>query len=554
MTGVLVPRAESVGRDQRRRALIVALAGLTWAVFQIGAGDLVNRRGWASFARFWTAVTEPALATEFVTLTIEAAGITLAFAVLGTALSVVIGGLGALTLSASITGGGILWRTARAVFAVLRSIHEVLWAILGIQVLGFDPLVAILAIGIPFGAVTAKVYAEIIDDADQRPYRNLRAQGAGRLAALAYGILPTVTPQLVSYGFYRLECSVRSAAVLGVLGIGGLGFQLDLSFESLRYGEIWVLIAALMLLSGVADAWSQLVRRADASGTGASADAASAHWSSRLLGRLALGGSVRTWSAAVFAMLVVGSWVAVDPDLGRLWSGRSGTLGRELAAEVLRPSVGPDGWGTLLSASADTLAMSILAIAMAVLGGLLIAPVAARPLAAGTAERPARRVLGAAARLGLLLLRAVPAPVWAFLFVLVLFPGPWPGAVALGVYNLGVLGRLFAEAVEDADLAATAALRRLGAGTVTAFLYGTIPVVAPRVVSLARYRWEVIVRESVVVGVVGAGGLGQLINEHLAARDFAAVSGAIGALVVLALVIDVRWNRLTWPIGRRATG
>lgn len=73
-----------------------------------------------------------------------------------------------------------------------------------------------------------------------------------------------------------------------------------------------------------------------------------------------------------------------------------------------------------------------------------------------------------------------------------------------------------------------------------------------RVASLARYRWEVIVRESVVVGVVGAGGLGQLINEHLAARDFAAVSGAIGALVVLALLIDIRWNRLAFPTRRRA--
>lgn len=546
MTGVLVPRAESVPRDQRRRAAVVMLAGIVWAVLQIGADDLINRRGWASFARFWAAVAEPALAAEFLTLTLEAAGITLAFAVLGTAVSVVIGGVGALSLSLSFTGGGVLWRVARAVFAVLRSIHEVLWAILGIQVLGFDPLVAILAIGIPFGAVTAKVYAEIIDDADQRPYRNLRAQGAGRVAALVYGTLPTVTPQLVSYGFYRLECSVRSAAVLGVLGIGGLGFQLDLSFESLRYGEIWVLIAALMILSGLADAWSQLVRRADAGTT-------SATTARRRRLRVPPGrGSVRAWSAAAFAVLVVGSWVAIDPDLGRLWSNRSGSLGRELAAEVLRPSVGPDGWATLLSATADTLAMSILAITLAVAGGLLIAPIAARPIDAGAAVRPVRRIIGWSARLGLLLLRAVPAPIWAFLFVLVLFPGPWPGAVALGVYNLGVLGRLFAEAVEDADLAPTETLRRLGAGTVAAFLYGTLPVVAPRVVSLARYRWEVIVRESVVVGVVGAGGLGQLINEHLAARDFAAVSGAIGALIVLALLIDIRWNRLAFPTRRRA--
>ncbi|MEL6985793.1 MAG: hypothetical protein AAFO29_25415, partial [Actinomycetota bacterium] len=190
--------------------------------------------------------------------------------------------------------------------------------------------------------------------------------------------------------------------------------------------EIWLLIAALMLLSGLADAWSQLVRRAEVGSRRPDGRGALAH-------RLPFGGSVRAWSAAGFAVLVLWSWIVVDPDLSRLWSSRSGGLGRELAAEIFRPSVGPDGWSGLVSASADTLAMSILAIALAVVGGLLVAPIAARPPEARSSGRLLRRLVGLAVRLGLLLLRAVPAPVWAFLFVLILFPGPWPGAVALGV-------------------------------------------------------------------------------------------------------------------------
>ena len=147
-------------------------------------------------------------------------------------------------------------------------------------------------------------------------------------------------------------------------------------------------------------------------------------------------------------------------------------------------------------------------------------------------------------RFALLLARAVPAPMWAFLAVLILFPGLWPGAVGLGIYNLGVLGRLFADVIEDRDTAATDQLLLTGAGPTTALLYGALPSVAPRIVALALYRWEVIVRETVVVGVVGAGGLGQLINDHLVARDFSAVSGAVLALIALTVLADLVGSRL----------
>lgn len=138
----------------------------------------------------------------------------------------------------------------------------------------------------------------------------------------------------------------------------------------------------------------------------------------------------------------------------------------------------------------------------------------------------------------MLLARAVPAPIWAFLSVLVLFPGIWPGVVGLAVYNLGVLGRLFTEVLEETDSRAADSLRAIGASPTSCFFYGVLPVAGPRLVSLAFYRWEVIVRETVVVGVVGAGGLGRLINEHLAARDFAAVTGALMSVLVIAIAID----------------
>ena len=159
-------------------------------------------------------------------------------------------------------------RTLRAVMAVPRGSHEVIFALLLVNTLGLNPLVAVLAIGIPFGAVTARVFAEIIDETSHTTDRQLRASGSGRLVALAYGVLPQALPDMDSYGFYHLECAVRAAAVLGLVGAGGLGFQLCLSFQSLRYEQTWTLLYALALIGAAVDGWSSLVRRRYPSGTG----------------------------------------------------------------------------------------------------------------------------------------------------------------------------------------------------------------------------------------------------------------------------------------------
>lgn len=519
MTAALAP-PERGRLSPRGRITIGVGAALAWAVARAGIGDeIVNRNGWGAFSRFWSAVTRPELGLEFLRLTADAAAITLAYALLGTALSLVIGALGSLALSELVTERTARWHLARLVFVVPRAVHEILWALLLIQILGFDPLVAVLAIGLPFGAVTAKVFAEAIDEADPRPYHRLRVSGAGPLAALAYGVGPTVRTELVSYAFYRLECAIRSAAILGVIGAGGLGFQLDLSFETLRYHEIWTLIAALMVLSGLGDVWSSAVRRAS--------DPRVARWS--------------LWT--LIALLPI-SWLWLGLDVRNLVSARTRRLAVDFGRDVFPPRLGPEGLSELVSASFDTVAMSLLALTIAGLGGLVTGALSARPTRSTARRSVAGRSCRLALRTLLLLLRAVPSPIWAFLIVLVFFPGLWPGAIALGLYNLGVLGRLFAEAFEDRDSRPGERLAALGASSLQRFFYASLPATGPRLTALALYRWEVITRETVVVGVVGAGGLGQLINEHLAARDFAAVVGAILALILISVLIDSISSRL----------
>lgn len=531
--------------QRTRRLLLIAGVGLiVWAILRSRSETgIYNAGGWTNFWSFWKAAGSPELAGEFLRLTARSAATTASFAVLGTAAAVTIGTLAAPLLSRSfweIPSGGPhrtsavrvwLQRCFRLLALIPRSIHEVIWAILLAQVYGTAPVVAVIAIAAQFGGVTAAVFADILDDADPKPYESLRTMGAGRISALLYATVPQVTGELVSYGFYRFECAIRSAAILGVVGAGGLGYQLDLSFQTLRYSEMWTLIIALMLLSGIADWWSSATRSALGAASRRCGDLSWAQDSTQPLGTSRQSGFMRK-SAFVALLSVPLAWWWAKLDIGVLFESRRLQGLKELAAELLSPHLPPGGWTKLVSAAFDTVAMSILAIAISTVIALVVGPLAARTSKKGALGRLTKLAL----RTWMLLLRAVPVPLWAFILIFIFFPGVWPGALALGIYNAGVLGRLFQESYEELDRRPAESIAAFGAGRWGQFLYGSWPTFSSRVIALGAYRWEVITRETIVVGVVGAAGLGRLIQEDLVARDFGSISASIVALLVITWI------------------
>ena len=508
---------------------VLSVVALGWSVtsFVAGREGVLNPAGVPQFVDFWRHAAHPDLSPELLRATWEATLTTLAFAVLGTGLSVAAGLLLAVPLSrtgwASSTGsprsrvlgqGGLV--LSRLTAGLPRGVHEAVWGLLLLTVLGRDPLVGVLAIAIPFGAITAKVYSELLDEADHRGYDALRAAGAGRAVSLFYGILPVTAPSLVSYAFYRFECSIRSAVILGMIGAGGLGLQLSLSFQGLQYDEMWTSIYALVALGALVDRWGAALRGRTKRGR------AQADQPLRWQGSAALGG-----------ILTVASVWHLSPDVSRWFSSQTLTrLGGLVDAMVpLRLPAG--GWSELVSRSVETVQMSVLAVAVASVLGVLVALVAARGDRSGW-----RWAVGGAARLLLLVTRAIPPPVWALLVLFVVFPGPLPGALALGIYTFGILGRLFAEVVEELDHRPGEALTGLGAGAVQSFAYASLPAAAGQLTAYSLYRWEVTARETVVVGVVGAGGLGRLLEEQRAAFDYAAMTSTVLALVAVSLLVD----------------
>ncbi|WP_432558182.1 PhnE/PtxC family ABC transporter permease [Granulicoccus sp. GXG6511] len=523
------PTRDPRSRSQRRRARLGGKAWLVlWALALLWSGaafldtqhGVLNRDGWPALAEFWVHAVRPDLSSQFLRTTVDAAVTTLAFGVLGTLLSVVIGIAFAPLMSQTWWAPGSHSRASRGLrtagllltritAAVPRGVHEAVWGLLLLSVLGRDPLVGVLAIAIPFGAITAKVYSELLDEADLGPYQVLRAAGAGRASALLYGVLPGLLPTATSYAFYRFECSIRSAVILGMIGAGGLGLQLSLSFQGLQYAEMWTSIYALVLLGAVIDRWGASLRQS-------------------------AGGRRWKLSGVLLALLTIASVWHLSPDLSRWFSGRTGALLGRLIDDLVPPRLPQRGWADIAARSVETLQMSVVAISFAAVLGLLLCPLAAR---GGTS--PVRRAVGWLARQLLLLTRAVPPPVWALLVLFVIYPGPLPGALALGIYTFGILGRLFAEVMEDLDRRPRDALSAIGATPWATFAYATVPGASGQLISYSLYRWEVTARETVIVGLVGAGGLGRLLEQQRVAFDYPGMAGTVLALVVVCVVVDL---------------
>lgn len=239
------------------------------------------------------------------------------------------------------------------------------------------------------------------------------------------------------------------------------------------------------------------------------------------------------WFMAGLLVLVVASFWSLDLQWGQFLSlDALRSMGR-FAAEFFPPDLSPDflrrvAWGTW-----ETFAMSALGTALAAAAGLLLALPASRQHEADAARSRAPM------RLLLNVLRSVPELVWAGLLLIAAGLGPFAGTLALAMHTTGVLGRLFAEAIENAPPGPAAALRAQGVGPGRVFLYATLPQVLPQLLSYTLYRWENNIRAAAVLGVVGAGGLGQLLAFHMGLFHMGKTATVLGAMLLLVAAVDV---------------
>ena len=238
----------------------------------------------------------------------------------------------------------------------------------------------------------------------------------------------------------------------------------------------------------------------------------------------------QNWLLLIFLLvLIVASFASLSLDWRALFSTHAlNSMGEFLRGFVL-PDFSPPFLQRVATATMETLAMSAVGTLIAVALGMLLALPASGRLG---------KIARGATRWVLNFSRSIPELVWAALLLIAAGLGPFAGTLALAAHTTGVLGRLFAETLENTSPLPEATLRTNGAPAIAAFLYATLPQVLPQMMSYTLYRWENNIRAAAVLGVVGAGGLGQMLKYHLSLFHMQQAATVLIAMLLLVLVVD----------------
>ena len=243
--------------------LLVTTEFRPWTLF-----DAQSRKSTLQFLRdFFPPVIKP----DFLWLVAQETWRTVAIATAGMCLALVLAIpltlLSTRALSLSALSGRMavlpfaLRQSLRMALIVLRSIPELVWALILVRVVGLGPTAGVLAIALTYGGMLGKVYGEILESGDAHATVSLMRNGAGRLQAFFYGLLPQNAAEITSYTVYRWECAIRSSVVLGFVGAGGLGQQMDNSMKMFNGGEVATMLIVFILLVALADRVSWWLRR-----------------------------------------------------------------------------------------------------------------------------------------------------------------------------------------------------------------------------------------------------------------------------------------------------
>ncbi len=253
-------------------ALALALLWPAVTIVEFDPRQLVDPKNLSTMARFLGTFFPMALSADFLDLVARTTIATVALATAGTALAIVIGFPLAVAVSGSLSVSRIgpargAWiaplarAPLRGLLIFMRSIPEIVWALLFVRAVGLGPAAGVLAIAINYAGMLGKVYFEIFEAGDTRPARAILEAGGRRTNAFLYGVLPVALPEIVSYSVYRWECAIRASVVMGFVGAGGLGQQMELSMRMLNGGEVSTMLVAFLLLVLLADGISYVLRR-----------------------------------------------------------------------------------------------------------------------------------------------------------------------------------------------------------------------------------------------------------------------------------------------------
>jgi phosphonate transport system permease protein len=450
---------------------------------------------WAEMRRLVQGILRP----DF--LSVEAMSVvwTIAFAVLGVGVGASAGFLMALVFDRS--------GPVRIACAFLRSVHELFWALLLMQVFGLTPLTGILAIGLPYAGIFAKVFAEMIEEADLAAERVL-PRGTGIVSRFAYARLPVLAERFKTYTLYRFECGLRSTLVLGFIGLPTIGFHLHSYFKQGNYAEAAGLLFAFYALIGSRRLWVR---------------------------------------PATFPLLLIAS-IFVLPEAvggGNTLANLQRFLTHDIVPSPLRGAdlLAPQPWaafahwtwtitaGQIVPGTLQTLILSQISLAAMGLIAFGVLPFVCRRFLGRTGH-----YLGRAA---LVVVRSTPEYMLAYVLLQFLGPSMLPAIVALSLHNGAIIGYLLGRHADGLQY------RPDAPRGIDLYAYETVPRLYGQFLAYALYRWEIILRESAIFGILGVATLGYYVDAAISEFRLDVAVFLILGVAALSMTVDTlsRWLR-----------
>ncbi|MBA4742738.1 MAG: ABC transporter permease subunit [Azoarcus sp.] len=549
-----------------------ALAGAEWDFAALT--DPERRAAAAARIGEWlVALASPDLSREFLARAWELTLQTLAAAILGTSLAVAAAYPLAMGASRAVCVGeeyargawrhfplrsprALLCAACRLVQDVLRAVPDFVWAIILVAMIGLGPLTGALALALNITGILARVYSELWDGVEETRYAQVRALGAGRIATFLYGIRPLASRNVLSFTLMRAECAIRNAAVIGAVGGGGLGAEIWYQIRFGAWDKVGTLILFTLLLTLTADLAANHIRRQLRGDPNRAVP--SATWTAAGSARAGRAPRAPWWAAAFVGATVAWSvwfmgWGNRDDDgaarnhlaplgefvTGEAWA-RLGFFERLLSPQldvafVLR--VVESASIPLAIATVGTLLGTAAAIAINHWHSASFQWHAPRFTGEtpGVLRRAGRAARLVAARALAMVSRGVPEVTWAFLFIAFFGPGLVAGTLAIAVHTLGVLARVFGEAVDNLP---HRRFEPVGASPLV--LWGTVaaPMAWRDWMTYIFFQFESNVRAAVVLGLIGVGGLGFEFSFNFEWFRFERASTYLLMMVLLTVLID----------------
>ncbi|MGO1411373.1 MAG: phosphonate ABC transporter, permease protein PhnE [Microbacterium sp.] len=458
---------------------------------------------------------------------------TLWIAIAGTGLAAIVSVALAAAASRRFVGPRAVQLAARAIIVVTRSVPSLVFAIIFVRIFGLGPLAGVIAIALHSVGMIGKMMADVFEEQEQSPHDAVAAVGASRAQNFVATTLSRALPAATSLVLYRLDINIRASAVLGLVGAGGIGVALQTAIGSLNYqraaGIICVIVVMLLVLEAVSYAAQRAVaEHADVS-TEAQlyairSDRAKLGWNR---GRI-----MRTVGALVAAVLFLASLsqLSFSPDrVLRAW---------DTALALMAGFVPPVFTGSVFVGIFESVIMAITATTAGVIFGLVIAVLSTRHL---IRFEPLSLLLRGA----IVLMRGVPDIIYALVFVAALGLGPFAGFLALSISCTALAAKFFTDSLAKVDPAPLRALEATGANRLQVFVSGVWPQFVPAFISNSLFTSDLALRESAVLGIVGAGGIGFLLDESVATLDYQVTAGIIIGLIVVVVALEstARWAR-----------